>query len=297
MPKTSTSETSDAEALRRSLMRWYRASGRHGLPWRLTRDPYAVLVSEVMLQQTQVERVLPYYSAWLERWPDFAALASAPVSEVIRAWRGLGYNRRALNLYRLAVEVTERHGGVLPGDPKKLLALPGLGEYTASAIRCFALGERVAVADTNIARVVSRVRLGSAAHWDVPGAVLREALAGILPSRGARDHNLALMDLGAMTCAARNPACERCPVAALCRWRAEGYPAGSVSAKRSPKFETTARFARGKIIDALRESPATAEELTAMLPEQHHTGVPTLLASLEREGMVARDGDAWRLPG
>jgi A/G-specific adenine glycosylase len=277
-------------------MRWYRANGRHGLPWRLTRDPYAVLVSEVMLQQTQVERVLPYYSAWIERWPDFAALASAPASEVIRAWRGLGYNRRALNLHRLAVEVTE-HGGVLPGGPKQLLALPGVGEYTASAIRCFAREERVPVADTNIARVVCRVMLGAAAHRDVPDGEMREALAELLPRRAARDHNLALMDLGAMICTARKPACDRCPVAGLCRWRAKGYPAASLSLKPSRRFETTARFVRGRIIDALRESPATTEELTAMLPQQHGPAVAVLLATLEREGMVVRDGGTWRLPG
>ena len=278
-------------------MRWYRANGRHGLPWRLTRDPYAVLVSEVMLQQTQVERVLPYYSAWIERWPDFAALASAPASEVIRAWRGLGYNRRALNLHRLAVEVTERHGGFLPGGPKQLLALPGVGEYTASAIRCFARDERAPVADTNIARVVCRVTLGASAHRDVPGGEMRDALAEILPRRAARDHNLALMDLGAMICTARKPACDRCPVAGLCRWRAKGYPAASLSLKPSPRFETTARFVRGRIIDALRESPATTEELTAMLPQQHGPAVAVLLATLEREGMVVRDGGTWRLPG
>ena len=177
------------------------------------------------------------------------------------------------------------------------MALPGVGEYTASAIRCFAMEQEAVVADTNIARVVSRVRLGAAAHRDVPGVLLRETLTELLPSQGARDHNLALMDLGAMVCSARNPACGQCPLAESCRWRALGHPPGSASARPSPRFETTARFARGRIIDALREAPATMEELSAMLPERHRPGVGTLLAGLERDGMVARDGGSWRLPG
>ena len=166
MPKTSTSATSDPRDLRRRLLRWYRENGRHGLPWRLTRDPYAVLVSEVMLQQTQVDRVLPYYTAWLERWPDFGALAAAPAAEVIRAWRGLGYNRRALNLHRLAAAVVQSNGGELPPGARFLLALPGIGEYTAAAVRCFAREERVAVAPAHHARHSStlRYRIPVAAH-------------------------------------------------------------------------------------------------------------------------------------
>jgi A/G-specific adenine glycosylase len=297
MPNTSTFETADAARFRRPLTRWYRENGRHQLPWRLTRDPYAVLVSEVMLQQTQVERVLPYYTAWLERWPDFATLASAPASEVIRAWRGLGYNRRALNLHRLAVKVTEQHAGALPGDLKALLALPGVGEYTASAVRCFAFEAHVVVADTNIARVVARACLGAADQHEAPAAELRRTLANLLPATDARDHNLALMDLGAMVCQARSPACSTCPLVRSCHWRAIGYPAPIRVRPSSPPFETTARFARGRIIDALREAPATFEELGAMLPERHRPRVAALLDVLAEEGMVVRDGASWRLPG
>lgn len=277
-------------------MRWYRANGRHSLPWRLTRDPYAVLVSEVMLQQTQVDRVLPYYAAWLERWPNFAALATAPASEVIRAWRGLGYNRRALNLHRLAVAVAEQHGGGLPTEAATLLSLPGIGDYTAAAVRCFARGERVRVADTNIARVVARSLLGAATPRDLPPATMREALDSLLPSRNSRHHNLALMDLGALICSARQPRCDACPLSTTCAWRAAGAPAGAAASRPTPRFESTARYARGRIIDALREAPATEVELTAILPESHHPRVPAYLASLQREGLIQDVGGLWHLP-
>src|SRR6188768_3353433 len=131
MTKASISAASNPGAWRAALMHWYRANGRHELPWRRTRDPYAILVSEVMLQQTQVSRVLPYYERWLDQWPTFAPLAEASPADVIREWRGLGYNRRALNLHRLAVEITENHSGQLPGRPAHLRALPGIGPYTA----------------------------------------------------------------------------------------------------------------------------------------------------------------------
>ncbi|MGE3076200.1 MAG: A/G-specific adenine glycosylase [Dehalococcoidia bacterium] len=297
MPKTSTSGRSDGAAFRRKLHRWYRDDGRHGLPWRLTRDPYAVLVSEVMLQQTQVDRVLPYYEAWMARWPDFQTLASLPAAEVIREWRGLGYNRRALNLHRLAVAVTSQHAGVLPNDPKSLLSLPGVGAYTASAIRCFAREERVVVADTNIARVLARVVLGFASQRDAREAELRAAGESLLPARGARDHNLALMDLGAMVCQARTPLCQQCPVRNHCAWFAAGRPRQVTVPAVTPRFETTARFARGRIVDALRECPASSEALAAMLPESHRAKLPGYLASLARDGMVIESSPGtWSLP-
>ena len=277
-------------------MRWYRANGRHHLPWRLTRDAYAVLVSEIMLQQTQVDRVLPYYHAWLERWPDFASLASAPAAEVIRAWRGLGYNRRAANLQRLAAAVVEHDRGELPTGVRELLRLPGVGEYTASAVRCFAREERVSVADTNIARVAARSALGAASQRDVSARTLANTLDSLLPVRNARDHNLALMDLGALVCTARAPDCSGCPLNAACVWRAAGHPAATTAARPTPRFETTARYARGRIVDALREAPATTRELTAMLPEPHHERVPGYLAALQRDGLIQQAGGLWQLP-
>ncbi|MGB4861540.1 MAG: hypothetical protein WBO97_03685, partial [Tepidiformaceae bacterium] len=244
MTKTSTSAAPEAASFRRKLGGWYRKNGRHELPWRLTRDPYAVLVSEVMLQQTQVERVVPYYNAWLERWPNFAALAAVAPSEVIREWRGLGYNRRALNLHRLAVRLVENYGGALPNDTAELLNLPGVGSYTASAVRSFAREERVAVADTNIARVLARAVLGVASQRDVPPGRISAAAAALLPARNARDHNLALMDVGATICRARLPECEACPVRTNCRWNTAGRPDETKRSPSLPKFETTARYAR-----------------------------------------------------
>ena len=275
-------------------MAWYGTHGRHELPWRLTRDPYAVLVSEVMLQQTQVSRVLPYYAEWMERWPTFGTLSEASPAEVIRAWRGLGYNRRGLNLHRLAQIVAAEHGGKLPRDPRELRRLPGIGPYTASAITSFALELPASVADTNIARVVTRASLGAASQKDVSPRTLDSALAKLLPDGNSRDHNLALMDLGATVCGARTPDCGSCPVSRHCAWLAAGRPTSSAVRAPMPKFETTARFARGRIIDALRESPALETELAAVLPARHAARVATYLAGLERDGLVARDDAAWR---
>ena len=297
MTKASTFAASDPAAWRAALMRWYRANGRHLLPWRLTRDPYAVLVSEVMLQQTQVDRVLPYYERWLERWPTFAALAEASPADVIREWKGLGYNRRALNLHRLAVEVTARHGGGLPRDPVVLRALPGIGPYTASAVRSFAWEERVPVADTNIARVLARVCAGAASQRELTASALAALAADELPARTPRDHNLAVMDLGAMVCHARAPKCDGCPVAHWCAWRSAGHPTGAIAARRLPVFETTARFARGRIIDALREASATGDELRSMLPATHQPKVADYLEALAADGLVVKDANgAWSLP-
>lgn len=278
-------------------MRWYRGEGRHSLPWRQTRDPYAVLVSEVMLQQTQVERVLPYFATWMARWPGFEAVAAEPASEVIRAWRGLGYNRRALNLHRLAAEVVSNYAGRLPDDAHALRRLPGIGPYTAAAVQCFARGERVVVADTNIARVVSRTCLGAASQRSVPARDLSDALRHLLPVRSARNHNLALMDFGALVCTARSPGCDICPLSRLCAWNLAGKPGETAPQPATPRFETTARFARGRIIDALRESPARTAGLAAMLPHPHATRVERYLEALEREGLVERNVDWWRLPG
>lgn len=278
-------------------MPWYRQHGRHALPWRMTRDPYAILVSEVMLQQTQVERVVPRYAAWLERWPTFGALATASPADVIREWRGLGYNRRALSLHRTAITVLREHGGQLPRDPAGLLRLPGVGPYTAAAIRSFAYEESVAVADTNIARTIARAILGVESQRDVMARVIAEAAAALLPVPGARDHNLAVMDLGATVCSARAPRCGACPLNEICAWHAAGQPPGAAASRPAPKFEHTARYARGRIVDALRQAPATTAELGAMLPRRHAARAADYLASLERDALVVRAaGDLWSLP-
>lgn len=275
------------------------ADGRHSLPWRSTRDPYAVVVSEVMLQQTQVERVLPYYRTWLARWPDFASLAAAAPADAIRAWAGLGYNRRAVYLHRLAVVVVERLGGVLPDSETVLRRLPGIGPYTASAVRSFARNEQVAVLDTNVGRALARNVHGAAGVRDLSADVLRATAEDLLPNQGTRDHNLAWMDLGATVCTSRAPACDACPLRAGCAWRKAGYPAGQARPSTGPKFEETARFARGRIVDGLRRAEALeASELTALLPAKHHSRLEDYLEALERDAVVVRRPDgAWSLPG
>lgn len=298
-PNAAARRASAAEgaAIRAKLMRWYRANGRHTLPWRQTVDPYAVLISEVMLQQTQVERVLPYYERWLTLWPSFEALAAASPADVIREWAGLGYNRRALNLQRAAFAVCAEHAGALPRSMIAMRALPGIGPYTASAVACFARGERVVVADTNIARVLARLCLGQAAAKECTEGELHATAERLLPVRNARDHNLALMDLGAVMCSARSPRCEACPLQRECAWRAAGRPSADRVASSTPRFETTARYARGRIIDALRMRQHTSDELRTALPTGHHPKLPAYLSALEREGMVERvHRDSWALP-
>jgi A/G-specific adenine glycosylase len=208
---------------RTRLLAWYRANGRD-LPWRRTRDPYRVLVSEIMLQQTQVDRVLPKYGEWLEKYPTFHALAATPLHEVARTWYPLGYNIRPRRLHAIACEAVERYGGQLPSDHETLLSFKGIGEYTAGAVRSFAFGQRAAILDTNVARVLFRVFLarGSAkAHatkrrlWDISRAVL--------PLRHVYDFNQALMDFGATLCTARAPRCSACPLVGMCStYKAEG---------------------------------------------------------------------------
>jgi len=277
-------------------MPWYADHGRHGLPWRRTRDEYAVLVSEVMLQQTQVARVLPSYERGLQRWPTIAALAAASPGDVIEQWAGLGYNRRALNLHRTAVATIERFGGTLPPDLVALRSLPGVGDYTAAALVSFAWETRTVVLDTNISRVISRCLLGVASPHDAAPKPVATAAASLLPRENARDHNLALMDLGATICTARSPSCDVCPLTRQCAWLAAGAPPGQTRPASPPRFEATARFARGRIVDALRSGPLTAGELSALLPGSHRERLPVYLAALEREGMVTSSGPRWRLP-
>jgi len=275
---------------------WYAERGRHALPWRRTRDAWAVFVSEVMLQQTQVDRVRPYWERWMARWPTVAELAAEPAAEAIREWAGLGYNRRALHLHRAAQAVVERYEGRFPVEERAIRALPGAGEYTAAAVACFAGGARTVVADTNIARVLARTALGVASPREASAGAVRGAGEALLPAVDARDHNLALMDLGAMVCTPKAPECDACPLGAACAWPAAGYPAGVTPPKTAPRFETTARFARGRIIDALRTGPRPEHELGEGLPPAHAAKLHAYLAALEKEGLVARVGDAWALP-
>ncbi len=211
MPRPSTPQ--NAAAFRRRLLAWYRRAARD-LPWRRTRDPYRVLVSEFMLQQTQVARVLEFYPRFLRRWPSLQALARARPSEVRESWEGLGYYRRAANLHRLAREVTREHAGTLPSEPAALERLPGIGPYTAGAVAAFAYEKAVAAVDTNVGRVLRRVFSCRTAK----GA--RAMSQRLQPRRGttAWAFNQALMELGALVCTARAPRCPECPVRGFCDW-------------------------------------------------------------------------------
>jgi A/G-specific adenine glycosylase len=222
-------------------------SGWRELPWRRTRDPWAVLVSELMLQQTQAARVVPKWHAFMERWPTPAACAAAHAADVVRAWAGLGYNRRALQLHRCAEIVTSSFGGALPSELGMLQALPGIGPYTARAVLAFAFGRDVGVVDTNVARVVSRAIDGARAPQE-------EADALVPPGRGWA-WNQALLDLGATICTARAPHCSSCPVAGLCAWRKGGGEDPFARRPRPPRFEGSDRQARGRLLDALRAGP------------------------------------------
>jgi A/G-specific adenine glycosylase len=225
-----------ASEFRRRLLRWFRRHGRD-LPWRRTRDPYHIVVSEFMLQQTQVSRVEAYYLRFLKRYPSIGALAAAPAAMVRESWEGLGYYRRAANLHRLAQAVVDQHGGMVPDDPEVLLGLPGVGRYTAGAIACFAYERATPAVDTNVARVIRRAfhpRLGGA----TPGRIW-ETAALIVPRHGKRawQFNQAIMELGALVCTARVARCGQCPVRAACltgrRTAAAGSRRGSAPSLRS----------------------------------------------------------------
>jgi len=202
---------------RRRLLTWYRRHGRD-LPWRRTDDPYHILVSEIMLQQTQVERVLPKYAEWLEKYPTFHALAEAPEADVTKTWYPLGYNIRPKRLQSIAREAVAKYGGQLPSDEETLLSFKGIGAYTAGAIRSFAFRERAAILDTNVARVLFRVFIGKG---DPKSHAMKRHLwtvsETLVPIRHVYDFNQALMDFGAMVCVARNPKCLVCPMTKSCR--------------------------------------------------------------------------------
>jgi A/G-specific adenine glycosylase len=202
---------------RQRLLTWYRRHGRD-LPWRKTDDPYHILVSEIMLQQTQVDRVLPKYAEWLDKYPSLDALAAAPEHEVARTWYPLGYNVRPKRLQSIAREAVAKYGGELPSDRETLLAFKGIGEYTAGAIQSFAFRQRAAILDTNVARVLYRVFVGAGdAKRHAMKRHLWQVSEALVPTRHVFDFNQALMDFGAMVCVARNPRCLVCPMAKSCR--------------------------------------------------------------------------------
>lgn len=256
-------------SLVRALIRWFDVHERP-LPWRAT-TPWGVLVSEFMLQQTPVDRVLPVWAQWMDRWPTPTALASAPMSDALRAWGRLGYPRRAQRLHQSAVAITERHNGEVPSDLAALRQLPGVGDYTAAAILAFAFGRRSIVLDTNVRRVIFRTLEGV----DQPPAHItskeRERAAALWPAADRRSArwSAAVMEFGALVCTARRPSCDACPVRRSCAWTAAGRPVTQGTGRRQAEYAGSDRQARGSILAILRENPGpvTASAIEAAWPE------------------------------
>lgn len=283
----------------RAVNEWFVAN-RRDLPWRAPDfGAWGILVSEIMLQQTPVARVIPRLALWLERWPTPADLAASPPGDAVRAWERLGYPRRALRLHAAAVAITERHGGVVPHDVDELLALPGIGDYTARAVAAFAFGLRHPVVDTNVRRVIARAVLGQALPG--PPSTRRDlaAMDALLPPAlpDARLFNAAMMELGAIVCTARSPRCHDCPIADSCRWRAEGYPPyeGPRAAVQA-SFAGSDRQVRGLIMAELRASDirVTAQELETVWADAVQRD--RALAGLIADGLVVQVAGGYELP-
>jgi A/G-specific adenine glycosylase len=285
-------ETGDA------IVDWYATAARD-LPWRRPGvDAWAVLVSEIMLQQTPVARVEPVWREWIARWPSPASLAAATPADVIRAWGKLGYPRRALRLREAAVAITERYGGVVPSSVPELEALPGIGTYTARAVACFGYGQAQPVVDTNVRRVVARVLHGRAEAGTARAADLADiaALTPVDPERAVR-FSVAAMELGALVCVAGTPRCPACPVRDRCAWRLAGSPPHEGPARRVQKFAGTDRQVRGRLLDVLRaaSAPVPGEALEAAWDDAVQRS--RCLDSLLVDGLVEQTADGrFRLP-
>jgi A/G-specific adenine glycosylase len=295
-----TAGQSAGRTIGQTIASWY-AAGHRELPWRHPDYPaWGILMSEFMLQQTPVARVIPRLAEWLQRWPTPADLAAVPRGEAVRAWDRLGYPRRALNLHAAAVAIAERHGNRVPSEVDELLELPGVGPYTARAVAAFAYGVRTPVVDTNVRRVLARV-LGGQAEPGPPqprrDLEVMDAILPIDPVR-ARLSNAGAMELGQLVCTARSPHCEECPLVAVCAWRAAGYPEyDGPRATRQKKYEGSDRQVRGLILRELRvaELPIPACAIVALWPDA--VQLERALASLLRDGLVVGNAEhGYTLP-
>jgi len=287
------------------VLAWFSRHARD-LPWRGSGStPWSVLVSEIMLQQTPVARVVPAHQSWLARWPTPAALAAEPAGEAIRQWGRLGYPRRALRLHETAVIVTERHGGIVPDDVEALRALPGIGNYTAAAVASFAFGQRHAVLDTNVRRVLARLVAGQARAASTPSAAERRMAESLLPAEPtvAARWSVAVMELGALVCTAASPRCANCPVAGHCAWLAAGRPPQGTelarrSGRRAQRYDGTDRQCRGRLLAVLRAGggPATQADFDAVWPDRAQ--LARALDGLVADGLVDPLPDGrYALPG
>jgi A/G-specific adenine glycosylase len=285
--------------LHEPLLRWYDANARD-LPWRRSdASPWGVLVSEVMLQQTPVARVIPVYENWLARWPRPADLAAVPSGEAIRAWGRLGYPRRAIRLHAAATAIVARHEGEVPDDDESLRALPGIGDYTASAVLAFAFGRSRAVLDTNVRRVLARVVTGTelapASVTSAEKAIARDLLPDDDPT--AATWSVALMELGALVCTAAAPVCSACPVRAWCAWHGAGHPPYAGPPRRGQAWAGTDRQCRGRLLALARGAAGSvgARALAGAWPEPSQRA--RCLESLLADGLLVRTGDGYALPG
>lgn len=274
--------------LHEPVLAWYERHARD-LPWRAPdASPWAILVSEFMLQQTPVNRVLPAYDAWLERWPTPAALAADAPGEAVRQWGRLGYPRRALRLHAAASAVVERHGGELPSDYDDLLALPGVGDYTAAAVASFAFRRRHAVLDTNVRRVLARAVGGEQYPPTATTARERRLAETLLPDvdETAARWAVAVMEVGALVCVSRSPRCEPCPLRQQCAWRLAGYPEYDGPPRRRQSYDGTDRQCRGALLRVLRaaDGPVVRSALEAAWADRVQR--ERALDSLVADGLV-----------
>jgi A/G-specific adenine glycosylase len=284
------------------VLAWFARHARD-LPWRGPgATPWSVLVSEIMLQQTPVARVVPAHREWLARWPTPAALAAEPAGEAIRQWGTLGYPRRALRLHETATILTDRHGGSVPANVDALLALPGIGRYTAAAVASFAFGQRHAVLDTNVRRVLARLVAGRVLPPTAPSAAERRMAESLLPAEPAvaARWSVAVMELGALVCTAASPRCHACPVARDCAWLAAGRPRQppESAARRVQRYDGTDRQCRGRLLAVLRDSgsPASRDDFDAVWADRAQ--LARALDGLVADGLVEPLPDGrYALPG
>ncbi|MEU8571357.1 A/G-specific adenine glycosylase [Streptomyces pathocidini] len=305
MTTTTTSRTAGGPsdeapaALHSPVIDWFRTHARD-LPWRRQEaGPWGVMVSEFMLQQTPVSRVLPVYEQWLARWPRPADLAAEPPGEAVRAWGRLGYPRRALRLHAAASAIAERHGGDVPQDHAKLLALPGVGEYTAAAVASFAYGQRHPVLDTNVRRVFGRAVTGVQYPPTATTAAERRLARELLPDDDptAAAWAAATMELGALVCTARTPDCHRCPIATQCAWRLAGSPAHTGPPRRGQTYAGTDRQVRGKLLAVLREAVTPVEQAALDVVWDEPVQRARALDGLVSDGLVEPlTNGTYRLP-
>ncbi|MGP7959605.1 A/G-specific adenine glycosylase [Sanguibacter sp. A247] len=291
--------TSSPALLRARIVEWFARAARP-LPWRAAdRTPWGVLVSEVMSQQTPVARVEPSWLAWLERWPTPADLATADAADVLRMWGTLGYPRRALRLQECARDIVGRHGGTVPSSYEDLLALPGIGPYTAGAVVAFAFGRRAVVLDTNVRRVLARAVAGTALPHPQQTAGEVRLAAEILPDddASAAAWSAASMELGALVCTARVPRCGQCPVADLCAWRLAGFPPDEhAGRRRTQAWEGTDRQCRGRVMGVLREAsgPVPRAGLATLWPDAAQ--LDRCLATLIEDHLAEESPEGLHLP-